>query len=79
MSAPNSPEFLKLMSDQTLRRILITGRSDLGMPDYEGMRVYRENGEPLGARDVADLLAYLAECRDKQVENRDAVTRTDNQ
>ena len=79
MSAPNSPEFLQLISDGTLRRILITGRPDLGMPNYEGMKVYRENGEPLGAKTWPICWPTWPECRDQQVENRDAVTRTDNQ
>ena len=30
----NDPTFLRLVSDQALRRIVITGRPDLGMPDY---------------------------------------------
>ena len=32
--ALNDPDFLALLSDQALRRIAITGRSDLGMPGY---------------------------------------------
>src|SRR5581483_9566076 len=32
--AINDPAFLALISDQALRRIVITGRPDLGMPDY---------------------------------------------
>ena len=31
--AINVPEFLALLSDQALRRLIITGRPDLGMPD----------------------------------------------
>ena len=30
----NEPDFLALVSDQALRRIIITGRPDLGMPNY---------------------------------------------
>ena len=34
----NDPAFLALISDQALRRFVITGRPDLGMPDYAGKR-----------------------------------------
>ena len=40
--AINEPAFLALISDQALRRIIITGRPDLGMPTYA------ENRRPLG-------------------------------
>ena len=38
--AINDPAFLALISDQALRRIVITGRPDLGMPDL------RRHGRP---------------------------------
>ena len=34
----NDPDFLALISDQALRRIIITGRSDLGMPELRRNR-----------------------------------------
>ena len=34
IGAINDPAFLALISDQALRRYAITGRPDLGMPDY---------------------------------------------
>ena len=43
VGAINDPDFLALISDQALRRYVITGRLDLGMPDYAdppaGLRV----------------------------------------
>ena len=35
-AAINDPAFLALISDQALRRLIITGRPDLGMPDFAG-------------------------------------------
>src|SRR5205823_105211 len=37
-STINHPAFLALISDQALRRYVITGRPDLGMPSYAGAR-----------------------------------------
>jgi len=55
----NEPAFLALVSDQVLRRICITGRPDLGMPDY----AHREKDpgyKPLTSQDVANLTALLS-------------------
>ena len=45
--AINDPSFLALISDQALRRYVITGRPDLGMPDYADPK-----GRPEGFRAV---------------------------
>jgi mono/diheme cytochrome c family protein len=58
--AVNDPAFLALISDQALRRIIITGRSDLGMPNY---RHPPAQGKTLTAQDVTDLVALLASWR----------------
>ena len=57
--AINNQAFLALISDQALRRIIITGRSDLGMPAYDG-----EDGRPpdfraLTSAEIDDLVALL--------------------
>ncbi|HVS35472.1 MAG TPA: c-type cytochrome [Gemmataceae bacterium] len=52
--AINEPAFLSLISDQNLRRIMITGRSDLGMPDYA-----HHGKEALTPEDVLNLVAFL--------------------
>ncbi|HEV7222590.1 MAG TPA: cytochrome c, partial [Pirellulales bacterium] len=60
--AIDAPEFLQLISDQALRRIIITGRPDLGMPSHS----HRDDDadfEPLSSRDVGDLVALLGEWR----------------
>jgi cytochrome c oxidase cbb3-type subunit 3 len=53
--AVNDKAFLSLISDQTLRRIIITGRPDLGMPSY----AEREK-PPLTSKEINDLVAFLA-------------------
>ncbi len=52
--AINAPAFLDLVSDQVLRRIVIAGRADLGMPDYA-----HHGKEALTPEDVANLVAFL--------------------
>lgn len=58
-----SPSFLALISDQAIRRYIITGRPDLGMPDY-ATRVDRPAGfQPLTSEAITDLVALLASWR----------------
>jgi mono/diheme cytochrome c family protein len=57
--------FLALISDQALRRIIITGRPDLGMPSYSGKDGRSENFEPLSSEQIDDLVALLAAWRQK--------------
>jgi mono/diheme cytochrome c family protein len=51
--------YLSLISDQTLRSIVIAGRPDLGHPDWSQVR----HGQPLTDRDVSDVIAYLHSLR----------------
>jgi mono/diheme cytochrome c family protein len=60
VGAINDPDFLALVSDQALRRYAITGRPDLGMPDYAGKTGRLPGFEPLTSQDIADLVALLA-------------------
>jgi cytochrome c oxidase cbb3-type subunit 3 len=58
--AINNQAFLALISDQALRRTVITGRPDLGMPPFDG-----NNGRPpefrsLSSAEIDDLVALLA-------------------
>jgi mono/diheme cytochrome c family protein len=55
----NDPNFLALISDQELRRIVITGRSDFGMPDYTSAEGRDPGFTPLSDRDIADVVALL--------------------
>lgn len=53
--------FLALLNDQELRTIVIVGRPELGAPDW------RANipGKPMSAKDVSDVVAWLASHRPK--------------
>jgi mono/diheme cytochrome c family protein len=57
--AIHNADFLALISAQALRRLVITGRPDLGMPSYD-QPTGRPNGfEPLSGQDISDLVALL--------------------
>jgi cytochrome c oxidase cbb3-type subunit III len=58
-SAITNDSFLALVSDQGLRTMVITGRPELGAPDW------RENvhGKPMSDQDVTDVVAWLASRR----------------
>jgi mono/diheme cytochrome c family protein len=56
--AINNQAFLALISDQALRRIVITGRPDLGMPAYN-----HSDRPPLNSAEIDDLLALLRSWR----------------
>jgi len=60
----NNRVFLALISDQALRRIIITGRSDLGMPNYRESKGRPEGFKPLTDQDVTDLVALLDSWRE---------------
>jgi mono/diheme cytochrome c family protein len=51
--------YLALVSDQSLRSIVIAGRPDLGHPDWKQVRP----GQPLPDQDVSDVIAYLHSLR----------------
>jgi cytochrome c oxidase cbb3-type subunit 3 len=53
--------FLALLSDQELRTIVIAGRPELGAPDWRGDIL----GKPMSAKDVSDVVAWLASRRPK--------------
>lgn len=61
--AINVPAFLALISDQALRRIIITGRSDLGMPTYAANDGRPADFQPLTSAEIDDLVALLADWR----------------
>lgn len=58
-SAITDDSFLALVSDQGLRTIVITGRPELGAPDW------RENfaGKPMSDQEITDVVAWLASRR----------------
>jgi cytochrome c oxidase cbb3-type subunit III len=53
--------FLALISDQTIRTTVITGRPDLGMPDWRSL----VKGQPLSNQDVDDVVAWVIAQRPK--------------
>ena len=58
-SAITDDSFLALVSDQGLRTIVITGRPELGAPDWRG----DVTGKPMSDQEVTDVVAWLASHR----------------
>jgi mono/diheme cytochrome c family protein len=58
-SAITDDSFLALASDQGLRTIVITGRPELGAPDWRG----NLPGKPMSDQEVTDVVAWLASRR----------------
>jgi mono/diheme cytochrome c family protein len=69
----NDTALLKLTSDQVLRRYIITGRPDLGMPNFAGARPGNPHFAALTDQEVADLVALLASWRQRAVPDDDFV------
>ncbi len=64
--AINNRAFLALISDQSLRRIIITGRPDLGMPTYAETSSRPADFKPLTSKEIEDLVGLLAAWRNGQ-------------
>ena len=58
-SAITNNSFLALVSDQGLRTIIITGRPELGAPDWRG----NVPGKPMSDQEVTDVVAWLGSHR----------------
>jgi mono/diheme cytochrome c family protein len=58
-SSITDDSFLALVSDQGLRTIVITGRPELGAPDWRG----NVQGRPMSDQEVTDVVAWLASRR----------------
>src|SRR5467141_1026995 len=58
-SAITNDSFLALVSDQGLRTIVITGRPELGAPDWRGNVL----GKSMSDQEVTDVVAWLASQR----------------
>jgi cytochrome c oxidase cbb3-type subunit III len=54
-----SPTYLALVSDQTLRTIIVAGRPDIGQPNWQGY----VPGRALTDQEVSDVVAWLASQR----------------
>lgn len=64
VGAINDHAFLSLTSDQALRRLIITGRPDLGMPTYAQAAGRAKDFAPLTEKDVSDLVSLLVYWRE---------------
>jgi mono/diheme cytochrome c family protein len=62
----NDFAFLSLSSNLGLRRIIITGRPDLGMPDYAGSRGRGSDFHPLNDQETTELVELLQQWRRQQ-------------
>ena len=51
--------YLALVSDQQLRTIVISGRPELGAPDWRG----DVPGQPMSAQEISDVVAWLSSQR----------------
>jgi len=60
-SAITDDSFLALVSDQGLRTIAITGRPELGAPDWRA----NVPGKPMSDQEVTDVVAWLASRRSR--------------
>lgn len=58
-SAITDDSFLALLSDQALRTIVITGRPELGAPDWRA----DVPGRPMSDQEITDVVAWLASQR----------------
>ena len=58
-SSVTDDSFLALVSDQGLRTIVITGRPELGAPDWRG----NVPSKPMSEQEVTDVVAWLASRR----------------
>jgi cytochrome c oxidase cbb3-type subunit 3/ubiquinol-cytochrome c reductase cytochrome c subunit len=63
VGAINQLAFLALISDQALRRYVITGRPDLGMPSFDGHNGRPAEFHPLSSAEIDNLVALLASWR----------------
>jgi cytochrome c oxidase cbb3-type subunit III len=58
-SAITNDSFLALVSNQELRTVVITGRPELGAPDWRGDVA----GKPMSDQEITDVVAWLASHR----------------
>jgi cytochrome c oxidase cbb3-type subunit III len=73
--AVNDPAFLALISDQELRRVIITGRSDLGMPSYAEKTGRPADFVALTSAEIDHLIALLRQWRTAESSNGQLTSR----
>jgi cytochrome c oxidase cbb3-type subunit III len=67
-----NPDYLHLVSDQYLRSVIIAGRPELGMPNYQEF----VKNQPMSPEDIANVVAWLASHRQSESEASAAVSPT---
>jgi cytochrome c oxidase cbb3-type subunit III len=67
-----NPDYLHLVSDQYLRSVIIAGRPELGMPNYQEF----VKDHPMSPEDIANVVAWLASHRHSASEANAAVSPT---
>jgi cytochrome c oxidase cbb3-type subunit III len=67
-------DYLHLVSDQYLRSVIIAGRPELGMPNYQQF----VKDHPMSPEDIANIVAWLASHRHTTEEANAAVSPTAN-
>jgi cytochrome c oxidase cbb3-type subunit III len=65
-----NPDYLHLVSDQYLRSVVMAGRPDLGMPNYQEF----VKDHPMSPEDIANVVAWLASHRQNASEANAAVS-----
>ncbi len=75
--ALNDPAFLTLISDAALRRYIITGRPDLGMPNYAEHTGRAADFVALNDSDVIDLVTFLKSWRTSTLPLRSGEAKKD--
>ena len=73
--AVNDPAFLALISDQELRRVIISGRPDLGMPSYADKSGRPDDFRGLTSAEIDHLVALLRHWRIAESSNGQMVSR----
>jgi len=72
----NDARLLELFSDQVLRRLIITGRPDLGMPTFAQGDGRPDDFQPLTSDQISDLVALLRHFRRGDAEEPPALAAT---
>jgi mono/diheme cytochrome c family protein len=69
-----NPDYLHLVSDQYLRSVIVGGRPELGMPNYQQF----VKDHPMSSQEIADVVAWLVSHRLTTEEANAAVSPTAN-
>lgn len=69
-----NPDYLHLVTDQYLRSVIVAGRPELGMPNYQEF----VKDHPMSSEEIADVVAWLTSHRLTAEEANAAVSPTAN-